>query len=99
MRKGDGDARTRYFTRTVTTTVIKVAQFKDGEVTEFPDIVVPVRVNSNTAITKEINKAYPDAKGLFCVTTEYREELRRLSVEDFLKYSEVVPVEATANEE
>lgn len=93
MRKGDGDARTRYFTRTVTTTVIKVAQFKDGAVVEFPDIVVPVRVNSNTAITKEISKAYPDEKGLFCVTTEYHEELRRLSVEDFLKYSEVVTVD------
>lgn len=93
MRKGEGDARTRYFTRTVTTTVIKVAQFADGQVVEFPDIVVPVRVNSNTAITKEITRAYPDAKGLFCVNTEYREELRRLSVEDFLKYSEPVTVD------
>ena len=93
MRKGDGDARTRFFTRTVTTTVIKVAQFVDGQVTAFPDIIVPVRVNSNAAITREITKAYPDAKGLFCVNTEYREELRRLSVEDFLKYSEVVTVD------
>lgn len=93
MRKGEGDARTRYFTRTVTTTVIKVGQFKDGAVCEMPDIVIPVRVNSNTAITKEINKTYPDEKGLFCISTEYKEELRRLSVEDFLKYSEPVTVE------
>lgn len=93
MRKGDGDARTRFFTRTVTTTVIKVAQFADGQVTELPDIIVPVRVNSNAAITREITKAYPDAKGLFCVNTEYREELRRLNIEDFLKYSEVVTVD------
>lgn len=93
MRKGDGDARTRFFTRTVTTTVIKVAQFADGQVTAFPDIIVPVRVSSNAAITREISKAYPDEKGLFCVSTEYREELRRLSVEDFLKYSEVVTVD------
>ena len=93
MRKGDGDARTRFFTRTVTTTVIKVARFADGQVTAFPDIIVPVRVTSNTAITREINKSYPDEKGLFCVNTEYREELRRLSVEDFLKYSTVVTVD------
>lgn len=93
MRKGDGDARTRFFTRTVTTTIIKVARFADGQVTGFPDIIVPVRVISNTAITREINKAYPDEKGLFCVNTEYREELRRLSVEDFLKYSTVVTVD------
>ena len=93
MRKGDGDARTRYFTRTVTTTVIKVGQFKDGSVCEMPDIVIPVRVNSNIAITKEINKAYPDEKGLFCISTEYKEELRRLSVENFIKYSEPVTVE------
>lgn len=93
MRKGDGDARTRFFTRTVITTVIKVAQFADGQVTDFADIIVPVRVNSNTAITREINKAYPDEKGLFCVNTEYREELRRLSIEDFLKYSTVVTVD------
>ena len=93
MRKGDGDARTRFFTRTVTTTVIKVAQFADGQVTAFPDIIVPVRVSSNMAITREINKAYPDEKGLFCVNTEYREEIRRLSVEDFMKYSEVVTVD------
>lgn len=93
MRKGDGDARTRFFTRTVITTVIKVAQFADGQVTAFPDIIVPVRVTSNKAITREINKAYPDEKGLFCLNTEYREELRRLSVEDFLKYSTVVTVD------
>lgn len=93
MRKGDGDARTRFFTRTVTTTVIKVARFADGQVDAFPDIIVPVRVSSNTAIMREINKAYPDTKGLFCVNTEYREELRRLSVEDFLKYSEPVTVD------
>lgn len=99
MRKGDGDARTRFFTRTVTTTVIKVAQFADGQVTAFPDIVVPVRVSSNAAITREINKAYPDEKGLFCVNTEYREELRRLRVEDFLKYSTVVPVDEAEKEE
>lgn len=93
MRKGEGDARTRYFTRTVTTSVIKVGQFKDGTVCEMPDIVIPVRVNSSTAITKEIAKAYPEEKGLFCISTEYKEELRRLSVEDFLKYSEPVTVE------
>lgn len=93
MRKGDGDARTRFFTRTVTTTVIKVAQFVDGQVTAFPDVIVPVRVSSNMAITREITKAYPDAKGLFCVNIEYNEELRRLSIEDFLKYSEVVTVD------
>lgn len=93
MRKGDGDARTRFFTRNVTTTVIKVAQFADGQVVALPDVVVPVRVTSNMAITREINKAYPDEKGLFCVNTEYREELRRLSVEDFLKYSTVVTVD------
>lgn len=93
MRKGDGDARTRFFTRTMITTVIKVAQFADGKVTAFPDIIVPVRVSSNTAIGREITKAYPDAKGLFCVNIEYNEELRRLSVEDFLKYSEVVTVD------
>ena len=92
MRKGDGDARTRFITRTVTTTVIKVAQFADGQVVALPDVVVPVRVTSNMAITREINKAYPDEKGLFCVNTEHREELRRLSVEDFLKYSTVVTV-------
>ena len=93
MRKGDGDARTSFFTRTVTTTVIKVAQFADGQVVALPDVVVHVRVTSNMAITREINKAYPDEKGLFCVNTEYREELRRLSVEDFLKYSTVVTVD------
>lgn len=99
MRKGDGDARTRFFTRTVTTTVIKVAQFTDGKVKVFPDIIVPVRVSSNTAITREINSAYPDEKGLFCVNTEYREELRRLRVEDFMKYSEVVTVDETEKTE
>lgn len=93
MRKGDGDARTRFFTRTVTTTIIKVARFADDKVDALPDIIVPVRVCSNTAITREINKVYPDTKGLFCVNTEYKEELRRLSVEDFLKYSEVVTVD------
>lgn len=90
MRKGEGDSRTRFFTRTVTTTVIKVGQFKDGAVTEMSEIVIPVRVTSQTAVMKEITAKYPNETGLFCIGTEYREETRRLSIDNFMKYSEVV---------
>lgn len=82
---------TKGITRTLVTTEISVAKFENGELLPLEPIIVDKEITKEEAI-KLTNKKYKDADFQAIVTevSEPKSEKRRISIEDFVKYSEVI---------
>jgi hypothetical protein len=80
-------------TRTLQTTEITVAKFENGELLPLESIIVDGEIEKEVAV-KVANKQYKN-EGQVVVTDVIVSEpvKRRISIEDFVKYSEIVGLE------
>lgn len=78
-------------TRTIVSTEIEIAKFENGELLPLESIIEDKAITNEEAI-KLANKKY---KGEQIVVTDVKvsePQRRRISLEDFMKYSEVIDV-------
>ena len=88
----------RPFERTVSTTVVRLAEFKDGSLQELDSLLLNGAIADNKRIMNEVRKVYGKTANIVVTGTEISEEKRRISFEDFMKYSYPAPVKGVDEE-
>ncbi len=84
--------------RTVSTTTVHLAEFKDGSLQELESLLLNGAISDNKRIMNEVRKVYGKTANIVVTGTEISEEKRRISFEDFMKYSYPAPVKAADEE-
>lgn len=84
----------RPFDRTVSTTAVHLAEFKDGALHELESLLLNGAISDNKRIMNEVRKVYGKTANIVVTGTEISEEKRRISFEDFMKYSYPAPVKS-----
>lgn len=77
----------RPFERTVSTTTVKLSEFKDGQLHELPDMLLNGAISDSKRIMNEVRRLYGKTANVVVTSTEIAEEKRRISFEDFMRYS------------
>lgn len=88
----------RPFERTVSTTLVHLAEFKDGSLQNLGPLLLNGAISDNKRIMNEVRKVYGKTANIVVTGTEIYEEKRRISFEVFMKYSYPLPVKAADEE-
>lgn len=84
----------RGITRTISSTLIHVAEFACGELHVLDDVLVPGAITDNARVMKAVRNVYGKEANIVVTGTEVLEEKRMISFEDFMRYSEVALAES-----
>lgn len=86
-------------TRTLVSTEIEIAKFENGELVPFATIVEDKAVEKEEAV-KIANRKYKNEGQIVVTDVKVSEpQRRRISLEDFMKYSEVIDVNSPEENE
>lgn len=83
----------RGITRTISSTVIHVAEFAYGELRVLEDVIVPGAITDNARVMKAVRNVYGKEANIVVTGTEVLEEKRTISFENFMRYSEASSAE------
>lgn len=88
----------RPFERTASITTVHLAEFKDGALQELESLLLNGAISDNKRIMNQVRKVYGKTANIVVTGKEISEEKRRISFEDFMKYSYPVPVKGADDE-
>ena len=82
----------RPFERTVSSTIVHVSEFSNGQLNTLDDVILNGAIEDNKRVMNEVRRIYGKAANIVVSGTEVVQEKRRISFEDFMKYSYPAPV-------